>query len=78
MLPDQELARLSEGIKDEVGALRTKLSAIRAQQAPWEARVAEVRGRVSVAAAERALLLKKHADAQQRLTVRPFAFCFCT
>ena len=69
-LPGQELARLSEGIKGEVEALRAKLSGLRAQQAPWEAQLAEVRGRISVAAAERDLSLRKRADAAQRLQVR--------
>ena len=53
-----------------MAALRAKLGAVRAQQAPWEARAAEVRGRIGCAAAERQMLLKRQGDAQQRLTVR--------
>ncbi len=66
-LPNQELARMCEGIKGEVEGLRTEASQIRTQQAPWEAQAAEVNGRVSVATAERDLLLKKQGDAQKRL-----------
>lgn len=73
LLPVQELARLQEGIKGEVEALREKLSTVRAEQAPWEAKLAEVNSRLSVAAAERDLLLKKQADAQKRLQV----YCIC-
>ena len=67
---DQELARLGEGIKGEVEGLRAKLGAVRAQQAPWEAQLAAVKGRICVAAAERDLLLRKQADAAQRLQAR--------
>lgn len=59
-----------EGIKGEVEGLRGDLSQIRTQQAPWEAQAAEVNSRVSVATAERDLLLKKQHDAQKRLQVR--------
>ena len=52
--------------------LRAKLGGVRAQQAPWEAQVAEVKGRISVAAAERDLLLKSQADAAQRLQACDF------
>ena len=45
---------------------RRRLSALRAEQAPWEAQLAVVNGRVNVAAAERDLLLKKQADAEKR------------
>lgn len=68
-LPVQELARLQEGIKGEVETLLGKLSKVRAEQAPHEARLAEVNSKLSVATAERDLLLKKHADAQKRLQV---------
>lgn len=63
----QELARLQEGVKGELEGYRRQLSALRAEQAPWEAQLAEVNGRVAVAAAERDLLLKKQADAEKRL-----------
>ncbi|EIE19557.1 RecF/RecN/SMC protein [Coccomyxa subellipsoidea C-169] len=64
---EEELARMCEGIKGEVEGLRTEASQIRTQQAPWEAQAAEVNGRISVATAERDLLLKKQGDAQKRL-----------
>ncbi|CAK0785709.1 hypothetical protein CVIRNUC_008920 [Coccomyxa viridis] len=66
---EKELARLQEGVKGELEGYRRQLSALRAEQAPWEAQLAEVNGRVAVAAAERDLLLKKQADAEKRLKV---------
>ena len=54
-------------MKGELEGYRRQLSALRAEQAPWEAQLAEVNGRVNVAAAERDLLLKKQADAEKRL-----------
>lgn len=65
----QELARLQEGVKGEVEGYRKQLSAVRAEQAPWEAQLAELGSRVSVASAERDLLLKKQADAEKRFKV---------
>ena len=65
----QELARLQEGVKGEVEGYRQQLSAVRNEQAPFEAQLAEVNSRVSVASAERDLLLKKQADAEKRLKV---------
>ena len=65
----QELARLQEGVKGEVEGYRKQLSAVRAEQAPWEAQLAELGSRVSVASAERDLLLKKQADAEKRYKV---------
>ena len=54
-------------MKGELEGYRRQLSALRAEQAPWEAQLAEVNSRVNVAAAERDLLLKKQADADKRL-----------
>ena len=65
----QELARLQEGVKGEVEGYRQQLSAVRNEQAPFEAQLAEVNSRVSVASAERDLLLKKQAGAEKRLKV---------
>lgn len=65
----QELARLQEGVKGEIEGYRQQLSALRNEQAPWEAQLAEVNSRVSVASAERDLLLKKQANAEKRLKV---------
>lgn len=60
---------MCEGIKGDVEGLLAELSQIRTQQAPWEAKAAEVNSRASVAAAERDLLLKKQGDAEKRLKV---------
>jgi len=65
----QELAQLQEGVKGEVEGYRQQLSAVRNEQAPFEAQLAEVNSRVSVASAERDLLLKKQAGAEKRLKV---------
>ena len=54
-------------MKGELEGYRRQLSAVRHEQAPWEAQLAEVNGRVTVATAERDLLLKKQADAEKRL-----------
>ena len=67
----QDLARLQEGVKGEIEGYRVQLSALRNEAAPWEAQLAQVNSRLSVAAAERDLLLKKQADAAKRLKVRP-------
>ena len=48
-----------------------QLSGVRAELAPWEAKIAAAKSRVDVATAERDLLLKQDADAQQRLKVLP-------
>ena len=65
----QELSRLQEGVKGEVEGYRKQLSAVRAEQAPWEAQLAELSSRISVATAERDLLLKKQTDAEKRFKV---------
>jgi chromosome segregation ATPase len=67
---------MCEGIKGEVEGLRGELSQIRTQQAPWEAKATEVNSRISVASAERDLLLKKQGDAQKRLKVSHSHVCF--
>ena len=58
-------------MRGELEGYRRQLSALRAEQAPWEAQLAEVNGRVTVATAERDLLLKKQADAEKRLKAGP-------
>ena len=68
----QELSRLQEGVKGEVEGYRKQLSAVRAEQAPWEAQLAELSSRISVATAERDLLLKKQTDAEKRFKVMDF------
>ena len=42
---------------------------VRAELAPWEREMAEVRSRLDIAAAERDLLTQQQTDAQQRLQV---------
>ena len=56
-------------MKGEVEGYRRQLGAVRAEQAPWEAQLTELCSRVSVASAERDLLLKKQADAEKRFKV---------
>ena len=56
-------------MKGEVEGYRKQLSAVRAEQAPWEAQLAELSSRMSVASAERDLLLKKQTDAEKRFKV---------
>ena len=55
----------------EVEATHKQLSSVRAELAPWEAKIAAAKSRLDVATAERDLLLKQGADAQQRLEVLP-------
>lgn len=55
----------------EVEATHTQLSSVRAELAPWEAKIAAAKSTLDVATAERDLLLKQGADAQQRLKVLP-------
>ncbi len=55
----------------EVEAVHKQLGGVRRELAPWEAKIAAAKSRLDVAAAERDLLLKQGADAQQRLRVRP-------
>ena len=57
-------------MKGEVEGHRRQLGVVRAEQAPWEAQLAELASRAAVASAERDLLLKKQADAEKRFTVR--------
>lgn len=42
---------------------------VRAELAPWEKKIAEVASRQSTATAERDLVLKQQADAEERLQV---------
>lgn len=56
---------------DEVEAVHKQLGGVRRELAPWVAKIAAAKSRLDVAAAERDLLLKQGADAQQRLRVRP-------
>jgi hypothetical protein len=58
-------------VAGEVEGLRRQLGGVRGELAPWEARIAAARSRVDVAAAERDLLLRQGAEAQQRLRVGP-------
>lgn len=44
--------------------------AVRAETAPWEARIAEAQSAHDLAASERGLLVTKQTDAKQRLEVR--------
>lgn len=58
-----------EGVKDEVEALQRKLQGVRADLAPWEAKIQEASAAIKTAAAERDLLRKKSEDAKQRFRV---------
>ena len=65
----QALEALRASVAGEVEATHVQLSAVRAELAPWEAKIAAAKSRLDVATAERDLLLKQGADAQQRLKV---------
>lgn len=67
----QALEELRAGVAGEVEATHKQLSGVRAELAPWEAKIAAAKSRLNVATAERDLLLKQGADAQQRLKVPP-------
>jgi hypothetical protein len=67
----QALEALRAGVAGEVEALRRQLGGVRGELAPWEARIAAAKSRLDVAAAERDLLLRQGAEAQQRLRVGP-------
>lgn len=65
----QALEALRASVAGEVEATHKQLSGVRAELAPWEAKIAAAKSRLDVATAERDLLLKQGADAQQRLKV---------
>ena len=67
----QALEALRAGVAGEVEATHKLLSGVRAELAPWEAQIAAAKSRLDVATAERDLLLKQGANAQERLKVRP-------
>ena len=67
----QALEALRAGVAGEVEDTHKQLSGVRAELAPWEAKIAAAKSRLDVAMAERDLLLKQGADAQQRLKVVP-------
>ena len=64
------LEGLREGIKGEVEALTRQLQGVRAQLAPWEARIAAAQSAADVAASERDLLLQQQEAARERLKVQ--------
>ena len=64
------LEGLREGVKGEVEALTRQLQGVRAQLAPWEARIAAAQSAADVAASERDLLQQQQEAAQKRLKVQ--------
>ncbi len=60
---------MMDAIKGEVEGHLASLQAVRAELAPWEAKIAEAQARIDVATAERDLVLKKQTDAEDQLKV---------
>ncbi|KAF5834905.1 RecF/RecN/SMC N terminal domain-containing protein [Dunaliella salina] len=56
---EASLEGVLEGIKGEVEGYHQQLSQVRVELAPWEKRIGEVAGRISVVASERDVLAKK-------------------
>lgn len=65
---EKALEDMLEGTRDEVEGLRRQLQVVRADLAPWQRQITEVRARMDVAVSERDLLKKMHDDAASRLT----------
>ncbi len=68
-MQSQAVERMLKDVKGEVEGHLAALQAVRAELAPWEARIAEAQARTDVATAERDLLLKKQTDAESQLKV---------
>eukprot|EP00884_Botryococcus_braunii_P019465 jgi/Botrbrau1/6201/Bobra.0344s0041.1 len=66
-LEEQAVERMMDDIKGEVEGHLASLQAVRAELAPWEAKIAEAQARIDVATAERDLVLKKQTDAEDQL-----------
>ena len=68
---EQLLQQLQEGVRGEVEQHTQALQEVRRQLAPWEQQISQVQSRLGVATAERDMLQKSHADAEQRFKVFP-------
>jgi structural maintenance of chromosome 4 len=64
---ESKLDEMLNGLKGEMTDIGAKIDSVERDLQPWEGKIADARGEVDVATAERKLMLEKHAEVEKNL-----------